>query len=819
MDKRYDHKIQESKIAKLWQDLGIFKFDKASKKEVFSIDTPPPTVSGSLHIGHVFSYTHTDFLARYHRMCGKNVFYPMGFDDNGLPTEKYVLKKRKVSIGDLSRSEYAKICHEETEVARGIFKKLWTNLGLSVDWDRSYSTISKEVVRISQHSFLDLYDKGLVERKAEPFLYCTACRTSVAQAELEWKEKPGVFNTIIFDGPDGQKLEIATTRPELLPACAAIFFHPDDSRYSSLEGKAAKTPIFGKDVKILPDSSVDPEKGTGLVMCCTFGDQADVLWHKKYELELTQAIGRDGKMTEVCGPIAGLKVGPAREKVIELLDQAGALKEQKEIVHGANTHDRCGKEVEFQTINQWFIKIMDHKDEFIKLADKIEWKPEHMKSRYIDWVNNLSWDWCISRQRNFGVPIPAWYCQKCDEVILAKQPSLPVDPQAEAAPKTSCPKCRSEKIVPEADVMDTWATSSLTPLIACGWPDNLDGKLFPMDIRPQAHDIIRTWAFYTIVKTHYHINTIPWKKIVISGHVLAGKEKISKSKDNAKNSPENLIETFSSDAVRFWAAGGRPGVDTLFDEAKLKNGQRTATKLWNAFRFISEHLGEVSEAPEKPKDLDALSLWLLHTLEAAEKAYHKAFEKDDYALALEIVERFFWHDFCDNYLEIVKGVMFNPEKFSSQQVESSRYAFFVAGLSIIQMYAPFMPFVTETLFGELFFEALGDKSIHATRFEKGRGFSFPENKMLIDKLIEAVAQARKLKSECELSLKTQVDKLSIVCQSQDLADGLAEQKNLIAYATNSKELVFNAQKEIEQPTAQVKGEQIETMTVFLADKE
>lgn len=800
MDKLYQSKEQEKKIANFWKEESVFNFIKKKADKIFSIDTPPPTVSGKLHIGHVFSYTHADLLARYARMTGKTVFYPMGFDDNGLPTERFVAKKRELEISKIGRPEFIKICLEESLLAEKEFEKLWTSLGLSVDWNLVYSTISPEVIKTSQFSFIDLYRKGFIERKAEPFLYCTTCKTSVAQADLDWVEKPGKFYTIEFEAESGQKLLIATTRPELIPACQAILFHPSDTRYSSLNGQFAKIPLFDRTIKILADESVDPEKGTGLVMCCTFGDNTDIAWYKKHKLEYFQAIGKDGLMTSQTGAeLSGLPArSKGREKIIEILKERGLLKDQKEIVHGLNIHERCGREIEYQIINQWFIKIVENKEIFLEIADQIEWFPAHMKSRYVDWVSNLSWDWCISRQRLFGVPFPVWNCQNCDQSFVCDKKDLPVDPCQNSALLGSCKNCGGE-LSPETDVMDTWATSALTPLIISGWPDNFDQDLFPNFLRPQAHDIIRTWAFYTIVKTHYHLGQIPWKKIVISGHVLAGKEKISKSKENASNSPEKLIEEFSADAVRFWAAGGKLGIDTLFDTAKLKNGGRTSTKIWNAFRFLGEHLGEVKSEPGQPESLDPLSCWLLHTLEDTLARYHDCFEKFDYALALDYAEKFFWKDFCDNYLELVKDQFFNPDKYPQHQIESSKFALFKAGISILQMYAPFMPFVCETVYQEIFSSSFVEtKSIHLLQFKIMREFNFQDEKARIDLVIEIVGQVRKLKSELSLSLKTEIETLELFCTEEENIEKLIGLESLIKGVTKANNIVFKVCQNIDQ---------------------
>ncbi|MFH1831184.1 MAG: valine--tRNA ligase, partial [bacterium] len=538
MDPRYDHIKSEQEAQKLWEEQQTYAFSKLKTKEIFSIDTPPPTVSGTLHIGHVFSYTHADIIARYKRMQNYNVFYPMGFDDNGLATERFVEKKNKTKSHLMKRSDFIALCLKEVAEAEEQFIKLWKSIGLSVDWNHVYTTISDPVKKISQYSFLELYKKNYVYRQHEPALYCTTCRTSVAQAEIDNIEVSSTFNDIEFQTEDGQKLIIATTRPELLPACVAIFYHPEDTRYIHLHGKFAITPVFNKKVPILPDAKVTPEKGSGLVMCCTFGDQTDVYWYKMHKLPFIQVVGFDGKWTKEAGILEGLTVHDARKKTIELLTQAGKLLSQKAITHAVNAHERCKNEIEYLILSQWFIKILEHKEKFLELANKINWKPAFMQARYRDWVEHLNWDWCISRQLSAGIPFPAWHCQDCDHIIFAQVQDLPVDPREQACPESICPKCSSTNIRPDTDIMDTWNTSALTPQINIGWPDHINPEeawpTIPMSMRPQAHDIIRTWAFYTIIKAYYHHDKLPWENIVISGHVLAGKEKISKSKGNEK---------------------------------------------------------------------------------------------------------------------------------------------------------------------------------------------------------------------------------------------------------------------------------------------
>lgn len=767
MDTKYNEQNAEFLIQQLWEKENVYRFDPAVTENQFTIDTPPPTISGKLHIGHIFSYTQTDVLARFKRMQGYNVFYPMGYDDNGLPTELFVEKKNSVSARRMGRTDFIKLCLKETADAHVTFKDIWVRMGLSINWEHTYSTISPEATRVSQYSFVDLYNKGHIYRKFEPALYCTSCQTTIAQILLESVEVDTLFSTIVFKTIEGQDLLIATTRPELLASCVAVFYNPEDARYQHLAGKKAITPIYGKEVPLLASPHVDIEKGTGLVMCCTFGDQTDILWFKEHNLPFIQSVGFDGRWTEITGPLAGLKVHDARTKILELLKEAGCITEQKKIAHRVQVDERCKKEIEYIILNQWFIELLSHKEEFLKRADEIEWKPAFMKARYVDWVTNLSWDWCISRQRFFGVPFPVWHCQDCKHIIVAAPEMLPIDPQETAYPGKTCPKCSSENIKGETDVMDTWATSASCPEINAHWPKNEPIKL-PMSMRPQAHDIIRTWAFGTIVKSHYHHGTIPWKEIVISGHALAGRgEKFSKSKGNALLDPINLMATYSADSIRYWAASGKLGTDILFSEDQLKIGRRLVTKLWNAFKFNQEHIGDISCTGQELNAKDPLNYWLMHNLSKTYTQYLASFEAYDYHHALEVAEKFLWHVFCDNYLELVKHRFFNAAAQPAELLIETRKTMYVVGLHLLKMFAPVVPHITDTLYQDTFRKHEKEASIHNATWKPEALAGYPESdhSKSIDALVIAVGQVRKLKSERAFSLKAPLHGLTVIVPS------------------------------------------------------
>ena len=799
MEKRYEHKISEAEIRAKWQEEETYKRDDG-ELPIWSIDTPPPTVSGNLHIGHIFSYTQTDIIARYKRMQGYSVFYPFGFDDNGLPTERYIEKKCNVNAHKIGRSAFIETCLKETIAIEDQFKDLWQRMGVSADWDDCYSTISESTRKLSQASFIDLVNKGFIYRKYEPALYCTTCRTSVAQAELDDAVVPSLFNDIVFQDENGKDLIIATTRPELLPSCVAVLFNPKDMRYQHLAGKKARVPIFDVEVPLLADDTVQIEKGTGLVMCCTFGDKTDILWFKKHNLPYKQSIGFDGKFLENTGILAGLKVPAARTAILEELKKRNLIINQKPIEHNVSVHERCKHEIEYLALAQWFLNILDHKDTFVKLADDINWYPAFMKARYIDWVKNLGWDWCLSRQRYFGIPFPVWHVEGTDKFLMPPLSSLPVDPQETAFPGEVPAEFAGKTLIADTDVMDTWNTSSITPYICYqlmtgktieSFDDADILKEIPMSMRPQAHDIIRTWAFYTIVKTWMHNKQIPWKNIVISGHVLAdSKEKLSKSKEHKAMSPEHLLQEYSADVIRFWTASGNLGHDVAFSDNQLKIGQKLVTKLWNAFRFISEHITDVNTDLE-PKQLGLVNQWLLHEITQTFNTYTHYLEKNEFGLALSTVETFFWQTLCDNYLEIVKDQLFNPTNYNEQEVYATRWTLHHVGLRVLQLYAPYLPFVTETIYGLVYQIGYRVSSIHKTCFkDEQQAFSFAQEAASMHTILGIIAEVRKLKTQAQLSLKTDLQMLMIYVQDAALLPLLKQEEALLKGSTRATHIKF-----------------------------
>lgn len=799
MEKRYEHSKSEPDIRQKWQTEQTYKKEH-HEGPIWSIDTPPPTVSGNLHIGHIFSYTQTDIIARYKRMNGFSVFYPFGFDDNGLPTERYVEKKCKTSAHKLGRSAFIDLCLKETVEAEEQFKDLWQRMGLSVDWDACYSTISDSSRKLSQASFIDLVKKGYIYRKHEPALYCTTCRTSVAQAELDDMEKPSIFNDIVFKDEDGNDLIIGTTRPELLPSCVAVFYHPDDARYKNLQGTSAIVPVFGQKVPLLPDEMVEIEKGTGLVMCCTFGDKTDILWFKKHNLPYKQSIGFDGKFTDQTGMLAGLKVPAAREAIIAELQKQNLLLKQKPIKHNVSVHERCKKEIEFVTLAQWFLNILDYKEDFIKLADQINWYPHFMKARYIDWVKNLGWDWCLSRQRFYGIPFPVWHVEGTDQFLLPPAESLPIDPQETEFPGEVPAEFNGKKLIPDTDVMDTWNTSSITPYIVyqlfahkeVTFDDPQLGEFIPMSMRPQAHDIIRTWAFYTIIKTWMHNKHIPWRNIVISGHVLAdSKEKLSKSKNQKAMSPEHLLSQYSADVIRYWTASGNLGHDVAFSENQLKIGGKLVTKIWNAFRFTKEHISAVNTA-ELPTNFGLINEWLLHEVSATFTKYQNYLEKNEFGVALSSIESFFWQTFCDNYLELIKDQLFNPDNYEHDELYATRWTLYHVGLRILQLYAPYLPFVTEEIYALIYKDSVDIDSLHKTKFaDVQTSYDFGQSAEHMQLVLQVISAVRKLKTTHQLSLRQELQTLRLFGDDA-LLSILKNHESLIKGATKAVEMHYEA---------------------------
>ncbi len=784
--KNYEPFEIEKKWRTFWEEKEIFKYDPFSDKPLYSVDTPPPTVSGTLHMGHIFSYTHTDFQIRFFRMNGYNVYYPMGYDDNGLPSEILTEKHLKIKAEDLTRAEFVEKCTQTCAEFEAIYENLWKTMALSVDWDETYTTNDEKTRRISQRSFLELLKSGRVYYGEEPVMWCRKCATAISQAEIEEKDFDSQFSDLVFKVKGMDDLVISTTRPELLPSCVAVFIHPEDERYLKFIGKTAEVPVFGHKVEILSDSAVERGKGTGAVMCCTFGDRQDIEWWKSNGLPLRISMDEKGRMNQIAGKFEGLDILQARKAILEEIEKSGLLKGFLNINHPVNTHERCSTPVEFLSKKQWFLKVMDIKEDLIKRADQIDWYPKFMKNRYIDWVKNLSWDWCLSRQRFFGVPIPVWHCGECGAFILPKDSDLPVDPTVSSPTQKKCPQCSSQRIEPEKDVLDTWATSSMTPQINSRWKEKDERKkLLPMDLRPQAHDIIRTWTFYTIVKSHLHEDSIPWKNVVISGfvtipskdsqnvNVKGGKktfkaEKLSKSKHGDIASPERLLQKYGADVIRFWAAGASPGMDLqLKNVEEIEYGKKITTKIWNAFKFVSLHISGFDG--KMPDSLETMDKYILFKLSKTVEKATECFRGYDFRAARNIIIDFFWKDFCDNYLEIVKDRLYNPAVRGEEKSISAKWTMKETAKAILSSFAPFLPYITEEIYSSLFKDGNSPESIHLTQWGKQKEFLFDEDEIiageLFFKLLSGVREYRGLKG---ISQKEEIQRAKIFATEKEI---------------------------------------------------
>ncbi len=775
MDERYNAAEREKHWQKYWEENKIYSFDPKNTKKIYTIDTPPPTMSGRMHIGHAFSYSQQDFIARYKRMNGHNVFFPFGTDDNGLPTERMIEKMKNVKSSQMKRQEFITLCLQTLDELRPEFIADWKNLGISCDFNIIYSTIDEHCRKISQWSFIELFKKGRVYRKEAPVIWCPECQTAIAQAELQDKEKQTQFVHVEVKTSTGEKVVFATTRPELMMACIAISVHPDDKRYKHIVGKTATIPVSNAKVLIVADTLTDMEFGSGVVYWCPYGDAIDVEFVAKHpELKVKHILNKDGRLNQLAGQYAGLTVNQARKKVIEDWQKAGAIKKLEPHNHVANAHERCGTEIEFISSQQWFIKYLDIRNKLIEAGKKIDWHPEFMRLRYENWVKGLKWDWCISRQRYFGVPFPLWYCKKCGNVVLADEKQLPVDPLVDKPLKCSC---GGKEFEPEKDVLDTWATSSLTPLIVARLFENMEKKLLPMSLRPQGHDIISTWLFYTTVKNVLHFGEVPWKHAAISGWVLdpLGK-KMSKSKGNVI-APQEIMQKYSADALRFAAGTSKLGEDVAFQDKELVAGSKLITKLWNASKFVSIHLQN-----KKPKKLEVFDRWILSKLSEVVQISTKNFESYDYSKTRLEVEKFFMHTFCDNYLEIVKDRLYNKR----DGVESAQYTLYTALLDVVKMMAPLMPHITEEVYQTYFREG---KSVHLAEWPVAEKRDMEAEKVG-DIAVDVISAVRKYKSQKGLSLKTEINELILQSEEKGFTKMIESVEADLKTVTRAKKITF-----------------------------
>jgi len=821
---RYNPSKREKYWQNFWEKEDIYKFNPNQSGHLYTVDTPPPTISGALHLGHIFSYIQAEVIVRFKRMEGLNIRYPIGIDNNGLPTERLAEKERGIKGQNLKPAKFAKICSDIAEKYKRIYKDLWKSVGLSVDWGLEYSTVSPEVQRLSQSVFKELYERGVIYKKDAPALYCPECQTSFAQAEKENKEKDAIFFDLSFKTEHGQDIIISTTRPELLPACVAVFVNPKDNRYKQFIGKKVKTPM-GQKVDVISDSNVDMEKGSGVVMCCTYGDETDIYWAKTYKLKEKIILDKNGKFQNIneFPEINNKSAEEARKIIIEKLKKDGFVMKEQKIKHVIGVHERCGTPVEFLPITQWFVKMLDMKEKLLEAGNKINWHPPYMKKRYEEWVSNLKWDWCISRERFYGIPIPVFNCDNCEKAVIPDKNNFPIDPKTEKIER-NCPNCKVGKLVPEKSVLDTWFTSSLTPDINNNHPLNVPrrNKLYPMSMRPQAHDIIRTWAVYSILMGLYRHNEIPpWKNLMVSGHILVKKgEKISKKTGGGRYKPEELIAVQSADAIRYAMCGASIGKDARFDEKEVTKGKRLVTKIYNAGKLVLSSLQNFDPKIKFSKDdLMAFDQWIIQrSLETAQKM-SETFSNYEFSQARQIFEDFFWSEFCDNYLEIVKGrtsIAIDNKKKALEKF-SAQFSMYQSFLNIIKMASPFVPHITEEMYhaeivkieeGKNMNESIKSKdnegyfyrnekikSIHNMEWPSISKEYFDDNTMEGAKLaLLLISEIRKVKTANKIRLKEKISLLKIKC-SRKKQDILKSFLRDIAYVAGAKKIVVTNSKE------------------------
>jgi valyl-tRNA synthetase len=826
LPKHFEGAAAEKRWDEAWQKWGLHHYDPTRpREETFVVDTPPPTASGSLHPGHVFSYTHTDILVRYRRMRGMNIFYPMGWDDNGLPTERRVqnfyhvrcdpraayepelrmepadAKTRREPPRLVSRPNFIELCHRVTREDERAFTELWRRLGLSVDWRQEYQTIDDHCRRVAQLSFRDLYEKGLVYSSSAPTMWDVDFQCAIAQAEAEDRTRPGAYHDIAFAVEDAdEEFLISTTRPELLAACVGVTAHPGDDRYRHLFGRRALTPLFRVPVPIFPSEKADPEKGTGILMVCTFGDATDVQWWREQALPLRQIVGRNGRLTPIPfgGPgfesrdpeaasafyreLEGRTIAQAREAVVALLrrpeggsrGRAAPLRgEPRPIEHVVKYYEKGERPLEFVPTRQWFVRLLDYKQQLLEKGREVAWHPAHMGNRFADWTENLAFDWCVSRQRFFGVPIPVWVPlddagePDHDRPIVAAPEQLPVDPTTQAPPGY-----REEQrdqpggFQAETDIFDTWFTSSMTPQISSHWgtDEARHAALFPADVRPQGQDIIRTWAFYTIVKSLFHEGSVPWRHAAISGFILdPDRKKMSKSKGNVVT-PLPLIDQYTADGVRYWAGSARLGVDTAIDEQVFKVGKRLVTKIFNAGKFV---LSQTAAVGPVATELDRAFVGELGRLVTSATV---SFDRFDHARALMDVETFFWSRFTDTYLELTK---LRARSEDDPAGRSSAVASLRLGLSVLlRLLAPFLPYITEEVWSWAFAGETGQRSIHGAPWpaaEELAGVTAPARDGSLETAVACLAAINKAKADAEVSMGREVESLVLRASPETLA--------------------------------------------------
>ena len=781
--KDYDFK-KEKVWEQKWEDENIYKYIGDGSRPRYIIDTPPPYPTGAIHLGHVLNWVYIDMNARYRRQKGYDVLFPQGWDCHGLPTEVKVEETHNIKKNDVSREQFRQYCIDLTAKNIASMKADMKSMGYSQDWTREFVTMNPEYMRRTQYSFLKMYEDGLIYQGKHPVNWCPRCQTAIAFAEVEYSDNTTFLNYVNFPpavedsyddiassqesgkqaDPKDEGILIATTRPELMSACVAVVIHPEDERYAHLLGKYVEVPLSHQKVKIIADEEVDPEFGTGAVMICTFGDKTDVSWVQKYNLEVIDVMDDAGKLTAAAGRYEGMDLQTCKKQTIEDLDAEGYLLKQEQVEQNVGQCWRCKTPVEILLKEQWFVAVRDLIEKTKVAADEMKWVPEHMKSRMVNWADSMDWDWCISRQRIFATPIPVWYCKDCGKVILPDAEDLPIDPTVDN-PKHAC-ECGCEEFIPEVDVLDTWMDSSISPLSIAGWPDEDYINHFPSNIRPQGHDIIRTWAFYTTLRCIALTGQKPFDDIVINGMVFGEDgNKMSKSRPEFVVGPEEVIEKYGADSLRTWAANSVPGSDVIFDWKDIKHGYRFLRKFWNAFRFISMQIFDEEVTYDEVKDdLGPLDLWILSKLNNLNKKVDQAFADYNFADTITSIERFFWHDFCDEYIEAVKYRLYTD--VSDESRRAAKYTLRTVVETSLKLLAPIAPFFTEEVY-----QYFSDESIHTTLWPEVYEELISEDmETKGETTVELIDEVRRFKSASKIPLNAELAEVNVYTSDEDLVD-------------------------------------------------
>jgi len=784
---KYDQKAIESKWQKKWQESKVYHFDFDSSKKPYSIDVPPRYASGPLHAGHAVHYTHIDFAARYKRMCGYNVFFPLCFDVNGIPIEERVERQLGITRKDIDRHKFTKLCSEFANKNIKTMTDQFILLGESMDPSIYYQTDAEYYRRLTQISFIELYHKNLIYKGEFPVNWCPRCMTAMADAEVTYTDRQTKLNTVKFYFKDSQPdqilkyhsigkdkkgiyAEIATTRPEMLPSCQIVAVHPNDERAPWLVDQTLIVPIFGKEVKIVEDDAVDPDFGSGIVMICTVGDKEDLNWVFKYKLPIEMSINEEGCMTDICKKYKGMKITDARAAVINDLNKENLLIKSEPLDQNVGVCWRCKTPVEFVNAEQWFLKTTDFKDMVLKKSDEMGWYPKYMKVRLEDWVNSLEWDWVISRQRYFATPIPLWECKKCNEVVVAKAKDCYVDPTIDKPPVDKCPKCKGELKGCE-DVFDTWMDSSISPLYNTFW--NRDDKkfkqLYPMSLRPQAHDIIRTWAFYTILRCSLITGEKPFENIMMGGFILSEDGTPMHASLGNVIDPLKIIKEYGSDSFRCYAASCALGEDNPFRKKDVIRGTKLLRKLWNVEQFIINTLKD--KKPEESELID-IDKWILTKYSKLVKKCTKQMDKFDYSQTMKDVEYFLWHELADHYIEMIKSSI-----YEEKDTNSIRYTLYTLGLGILKLFSVFIPHVIEEIYNNFYKEFEKEKSIHISSWPKPL-LEDKEKEKAGELVKNYISQVRSYKSEHGIALNATI-KSSATYASKDIISKIKANESII----------------------------------------